>query len=1045
MGILQTPQYFQVDPANWVEQGAAEQQEVFYRLVQRARDHWRSTICVGTNAVYRRSALASRGGVALIEHSEDVFTGLKVMDAGYRVGYLPLILAAGSSPTDVRSLSSQQYRWARGTFALVGTSLFRRVRLTPRQRLSYWDGWAYYVAGAMAPVAAVLLPVLSLVEAPGTITLRTAMLGVPALVMGLVVAPRWHLRHEGSSSRRVGLLTQVAHLCALVDHAADRDQEWVPTGGSHPGAGTGAERRYRRTDHLVDFCVAAAVATFAAVLALCILRISQGASPWDLAPVAGYTVFALVTALGTLADPIHASVLAAREQDSAPAIEPAPKPTPPAKRSRDVVLDLIRAVSVVRVVCWHAFGFWWISWTFSAMPAVFYVSGAVLLHSRRRRRHRDVVISRYLRLLPPYLAFVGVGLVAAWLASPTDVSHHLLDVVGWLVPVARTPAALSWEGGWLSSPLWFIRALLLVLVVAPLLVRPVARLPWAVSIGGWLAVLVAFDLVVANQHAPTATALWRGAGDVACYGGFFILGALFHNRREVVSRRVRLLVVAVTAAAAVVATVVAPPPDWVVNNSYTLSALVGLSWLFLALSFEDALRRFGQTRLVHAVVVRMNASSLTIYLWHTLAICTTYWLVGPPSSLADYLTFATVLVLAIVVVVRAAHPVEVLAAGRRPALRLGSVSIVVLVLAAAVVRPNLFPHEAPDAAVPPPSGRPLVGATAPASDTPRVDGEPAVGLKATGTDPNVDDAEGWVDEHGVEGAVAIVAQATGERVVALGDWGLDAASEQFQVTSVTKTMVAAVALQLVEEGRLTLDGPLPAVDGVPSVITDELTLRRLLAHATGLVDYRDAAGYREDLELTPRRAITLALASSDVGSTEVEYGATNYLVVGLLLEHVTGEPLDRLLDERIFGPNDMSSTRLVRNDRPGFVGHASGGVVSTVEDLTRWYVALMRDQTVLSPAMLDEMLTGGSRYATNVGLGAWERCPCATASDGSAIVEYVFHDGGDVRLAYHPSDRTVIAMRLSSGLYGPDRLGDQIDVPMGEVLADVKPEPVPAP
>ncbi len=1039
LGILQTPQYFDVDPANWVEQGAAEQQEIFYRLVQRARDRWGSTICVGTNAVYRRAALDARGGVALIEHSEDVFTGLKVMDAGYRVGYLPLVLAAGSSPTDVRSLSSQQYRWARGTFALVGTSLFRRVRLTTRQRLSYWDGWAYYVSGAMAPVAAVLLPVLSLLEAPGTITLRTAALGLPALVMGLVVSPRWHLRHHGSSSRRVGLLSQVAHLCALVDHVTDRDQEWVPTGGA-ASTGNPSDRRYRRTDHLVDFVIAAAIGTAAAVTVLCVLRLSQGASPWDLAPVAGYTVLALATALGCMADPIdprvrdEAGATTGDPPEVAAAITrtevPGTTAVGGAGSGRDGLLDLIRAVSVIRVVCWHALGFWWISWAFAAMPAVFYVSGAVLLRKRRHRRLSDVVIGRFVRLLPPYLMFVAVSLACVWAAAPREVSRHLLAVAGWIVPVVATPSTLPWEGGWLSSPLWFIRALLLVLLIAPFLVPRVRAWPWPLTVGGWLVGLAVLDAIVAQQRSTTATALWRGLGDVVCYAGFFLLGALFHHGRSSRSRRWRLVVVALAAAAAGLATVLAPPVDHVVNNSYLLSALVGLAWLFLTLAFEEPLRRVSATRVLHGVVRRMTTSSMTIYLWHTVAICTTYWLVGTPRSLAGYVVFAGVLIATTAVVVRALHPIEVLATGIRPTIRWGSVALVALLLAGAVSRPTLFPAEASDEEVPPPSGRPLVGAETAAASSP---GSPT---PETGS---ADGAATWLAEHQIEGAVAEIAQATGTTVVGLGTWDGGAASEPFQVTSVTKTMVAAVALQLVEEGGITLDGPLVAIDGVSRDITDELTLRRLLANATGLVDYRDAAGYRPDLELTPTSAVALSLASSDLDSTEVVYSAANYLVVGLLLEEVTGTPLDQLLERRLFEPLGLDDTRLVRNDRPGFVGHGSGGVVSTLDDLVRWYAALLRDGTVLSPTMRDEMLNGGSAFGKAVGLGAWRFCPCATRADGSRSSEYIFHDGGDVRLAYREVDGVVIAIRLSDGIYGEDRAGDDLDVLMGHVLADVVP------
>ena len=109
--------------------------------------------------------------MALLEHSEDIFTGMKVVDAGYRVDYLPLPLAAGSTPDNTAALASQQYRWARGNFALAGTPLFKRMRLHPMQRLGLWDGWIFYVTSALSPLVALFVPVVSLAQAPEAITL----------------------------------------------------------------------------------------------------------------------------------------------------------------------------------------------------------------------------------------------------------------------------------------------------------------------------------------------------------------------------------------------------------------------------------------------------------------------------------------------------------------------------------------------------------------------------------------------------------------------------------------------------------------------------------------------------------------------------------------------------------------------------------------------------------------------------------------------------------------------------------------------------------
>lgn len=74
--IVQTPQFFKVsDNQTWVEQGAGATQELFYRVVQVNRNKWGASICVGSNAVYRRESLEEVGGTAEIGFSEDVHTG----------------------------------------------------------------------------------------------------------------------------------------------------------------------------------------------------------------------------------------------------------------------------------------------------------------------------------------------------------------------------------------------------------------------------------------------------------------------------------------------------------------------------------------------------------------------------------------------------------------------------------------------------------------------------------------------------------------------------------------------------------------------------------------------------------------------------------------------------------------------------------------------------------------------------------------------------------------------------------------------------------
>ena len=69
---------------------------------------------------------------------------------------------------------------------------------------------------------------------------------LPALVTEFVLQPRWLFLSDGRASRRVGLISQVAHLYALRDHLTDRDQEWIPTGGAR-AATTAGHRSHPRS------------------------------------------------------------------------------------------------------------------------------------------------------------------------------------------------------------------------------------------------------------------------------------------------------------------------------------------------------------------------------------------------------------------------------------------------------------------------------------------------------------------------------------------------------------------------------------------------------------------------------------------------------------------------------------------------------------------------------------------------------------------------------------------------------------------------------
>ncbi len=1016
VGIVQTPQFFRVDPDNWVETGAASQQEQFYRIVQRARDRRGGAICVGTNAVYRRSALDARGGMALLEHSEDLFTGMKVIDAGYRVSYLPVVLAAGSAPSTTRALASQQYRWARGTFALAGTPLFKRLRLTLMQRMSIWDGWIYYASSALSPIVAVVVPIVTLAEAPGAISLSPALMLAPSLITEFVIQPRWLIISDGTASRRVGLISQVAHLFALRDHLSDREQEWVPTGDVGGG-------RRQATDRIPELIAAVAFWSFLVTVGLVGIRVAGGYDAVALAPVVLLAMIALPTALSVTNDADRA-VRPPAEVDTG---------------ERDGFLDTVRGISIVRVMFWHALGLWWISWVIAAMPAVFYVSGALVAKSLRSKSATAVVRARLRRLLPPYATFIGVSLTAVFIAHPDVWRTHPVDLLSWIIPF-QSPAELPWEEGWLSTPLWFLRALIVVLVLFPLarrIGRWLSAPAWAML---WAGTLIALDVLIADQTGARATAILRGVGDVVCFGGFFALGAGWHHRRHElggVHHKLRALFALIVLTAVV--TWMAPPPQMVVNNSNVTMALVGLCWLMAIILSEDHIRRLGDVPGIHRVLGWVAANSMTVYLWHTAVLCIAFAIVGPASTPLDGLLLAMIFAPLLVAAVISLRPFEIgwsTKRSRHPVRPLRLV-VVAAVVAALTMQPTLFPTLTNAVSPPAPSGRPEVG---------------------TATDAGVDQAvlavggiEGWMRGNGVASAVVVVAGGPGgehHRLIYGDDSAPDPAdgarpqttvdpAKRFEVLSVTKTMVAATALQLVEEGVLSLDAPLPDIPGLPRSLTANETLRRLLAHASGLVDYRTLGWFTATTDTDPLAAVLAAYEQSDTSSSKVSYSATNYFLVGTLIEQVTGSSLASQLDQRLFAPLAMDDTEMVDNSRDGFVGFASAGVVSTLDDLAIWYDALFRGRTVLGPAMLDEMIWGGERFSPGTGLGAWRHCPCrSSTTEDSTPWSYLFQDGGDVRIMYFPDQDVVMVARFSKPLYLTPALASDLDGFVYQVLRE---------
>jgi cellulose synthase (UDP-forming) len=232
IAIVQSPQYFDTGHSrfNWLQSAAAATQELFYRWVQPARDAVDAAICVGTNAVYRRSSLDEVGGFAQIGHSEDVHTGVTLAKAGYRTRYVPVNLAKGMCPDTFEGFANQQYRWCTGSMSLLADPDFHRSRLRLKQKLCFWTGFLYYITTAVSAFTAPLPGLLMLWVFPDQIRPMNYVPLIGTVFMWSALMPRVTNGRWTPLVVRIQILIGYCHAVALFDFVRGRTADWVPTG-----------------------------------------------------------------------------------------------------------------------------------------------------------------------------------------------------------------------------------------------------------------------------------------------------------------------------------------------------------------------------------------------------------------------------------------------------------------------------------------------------------------------------------------------------------------------------------------------------------------------------------------------------------------------------------------------------------------------------------------------------------------------------------------------------------------------------------------------
>ena len=237
----------------------------------------------------------------------------------------------------------------------------------------------------------------------------------------------------------------------------------------------------------------------------------------------------------------------------------------------------------------------------------------------------------------------------------------------------------------------------------------------------------------------------------------------------------------------------------------------------------------------------------------------------------------------------------------------------------------------------------------------------------------------------------------------------------YQIQSITKSFIACGIMLLAEEGKIGLDDRITKyLSGLPQAWS-EVTVRQMLTHTSGIPSFVQDQGSGAAIVSFAQKTdsseqiITWAAARplKFAPGEGRKYSSTGYHLAGMIIEKVTGKPWGQFLHDRIFAPLGMTSTRvfshfdIIENRASGYnhfgdvpvngltftpaiMESAAGGLVSTVEDMARWEIALERG-TILTPSMLAQMAmpiklkndsivqaNDGTRYGLGWDLPTWQ-------------------------------------------------------------------------
>lgn len=625
---------------------------------------------------------------------------------------------------------------------------------------------------------------------------------------------------------------------------------------------------------------------------------------------------------------------------------------------RDAALDGLRALAILRVITWHASGWSWTTWIISSVPAMFVVTGALLARSLQNASAFQTLRKRFKRLLLPLWFYsLTVYLLSNYLQVRTSA------VWTFFLPFSQPTSLIASQ--WFTSAMWYLRAYVWVLLLAPFIYVLTRKFKSFIPIVGMIAVVVLGALNIDTDGFGWAV------GDIVLYSTCAAAGMawLVNGRPSPRSLHVAAIAFLVGAIAWLL---FRQPTDGVVNNDHVLHLLVGGFWTALLLHFPRVLSSFSTT----AVSRFLNRYPLSIYLWHSMTAWL-FWQLVPnaiPTN-ARVLLIVTLTFLALPVVT---YLIGLFEYRVEDWFTLSHVFPRIFLVLAILFAINIGPLSQRIDFVRTPLNQPLPPSAAPKVVKIEIEDDVKKFLDSSSFKDDTwsvreTEMQSILDkrtkEMGLGQARAIVVTRDG-RIWHGISGGMKTFDKPSLIGSLTKTFTTTLIMQLVNEGLLSLDDPIGDM-GI-GFRHGHITIRQLLTHTSGLSKYKTNNGYvaKGTTPMDVLRYVSNQPLRYPSGSY-VDYSTSGFSVLGLVLEQKTGKTYEELLRSRITDALGYKISTF-RGDY-GSIGFSTGGIIMRMDDLADWSRRYFFDRTTTKKPW-----NWSIRETTGEGTHGY--CPCRNKS-----------------------------------------------------------------